>query len=108
MTPDTSPEPVPTWKHVLAFILDFVLALFVFGGLIAALTGAWTSSGFELTGLPALVAFALIILYFVVGNRLGGTVFKRLFRIPVARRRAARQPPTDGNGSPPPSSRQSH
>ena len=75
-------EPAPTWKHVLAFILDSVLALLVFGGGIAALTGGWTDEGFHLEGAPALAAIVLIVAYFIVGNRLGGTLFKRIFKIP--------------------------
>ena len=77
---------MPTWKHVLAWLLDFVLALVVFGGGIAAVTGSCTAGGFDLQGGPALVAMALMVAYFVVGNRVGGTVFKRVFRIPAGRR----------------------
>ncbi len=82
---DENRRPVPTWKHVLAFLCDLILAFLGFGGLVAALTGGWTSEGFHLEGAPALVDFVLIVAYFVVGNRLGGTVFKRIFKIPVRR-----------------------
>ncbi len=79
---DTQPK---TWKVVIAAILDFLLIFFVGGYLIAALTGGTTEGGFELNGWPALLLFALIVLYFWGMKRLGGTVFKRLFGI-------ARQP----------------
>ena len=70
-----------TWKVVTAAILDFLLVFFVGGYLIALLTGGMTEGGFHLSGLPALLLFALIILYFWGMKRLGGTLFKRLFGI---------------------------
>lgn len=78
---DNSARPA-TWKIVVAAILDFLLVFFAAGYAIAMLTGSTTAGGFELTGAPALVLFALVIAYFVVMNKwLGGTVFKRLFGI---------------------------
>lgn len=79
-----APQPVPapdrkpaTWKLVLAAILDFITAFIVFGFLVAWLTGGLTESGFSLAGIPALIFFLLIIVYFVVFNRfLGGTVWR--------------------------------
>ncbi len=68
-----------TWKVVTAAILDFLLVFFVGGYLIALLTGGTTKGGFQLNGLPALLLFALIFLYFWGMKRLGGTLFKRLF-----------------------------
>ncbi|MBN8629705.1 MAG: hypothetical protein J0L76_02480 [Rhodobacterales bacterium] len=68
-----------TWKVVTAAILDFLLVFFVGGYLIALLTGGVTNGGFRLTGIPALMLFALIVLYFWGMKRLGGTLFKRLF-----------------------------
>lgn len=54
----------------------------MFGGggyLIAALTGNLAEEGFNLKGGPALLLFAIVILYFVIFRRyLGGTVFQRL------------------------------
>ncbi|MDP3958575.1 MAG: RDD family protein [Pseudorhodobacter sp.] len=71
-----------TWKIVVAAIFDFLLVFLVGGYLIAIMTGDATDGGFELTGAPALLLFALVIAYFVVMNKwLGGTVFKRLFGI---------------------------
>lgn len=72
----------PTWKIVVAAILDFLLVFLGAGYAIALITGDTTDSGFELSGAPALVLFALVALYFVVFNRyLGGTLFKRLLGI---------------------------
>ncbi len=71
---------VPTWKKVLAAILDF-FTVFVGGGyLIALATGNTTDSGFELNGTPALVAFALIIAYFILMPRFGGTIWQRILK----------------------------
>jgi len=68
----------PTWKKVLAAILDF-FTIFVGGGyLIAAATGSTTAGGFELTGGAALVSFALIIAYFLLMPRFGGTIWQRV------------------------------
>lgn len=69
----------PTWKKVVAAILDFLTIFFVAGYVIAKITGNTKSDGFQLEGIPALVTFAAIALYFVVGNKyLGGTLWKRL------------------------------
>lgn len=70
-----------TWKVVLAAILDFLLVFLGGGYVIALVTGGTTDGGFQLNGLPALILFALVIAYFVVMKRLGGTLFKRLFGI---------------------------
>jgi len=66
----------------LATTLDFFTAFIGFGLAIAYATGAMTQGGFQLTGVPALVLFALMIGYFYVGRRLaGGTLWDRIFRI---------------------------
>ena len=70
--------PASTWKKVLAAILDF-LTVFVGGGyLIALATGNTTDGGFELNGAPALIAFALIVAYFAMMPRFGGTIWQRI------------------------------
>jgi uncharacterized membrane protein YoaK (UPF0700 family) len=70
----------PTWKKVVAGILDF-FTIFIGGGyLIAAITGNTTDGGFELNGAPALVAFALVIAYFVLMPRFGGTIWQRILK----------------------------
>ncbi|QCI97818.1 hypothetical protein [Agrobacterium larrymoorei] len=77
----TQPKQPATWRIVLAAILDFFTAFWVFGFLVAALFGGRTESGFELNGLPALLCFALIVGYFVVFNKFfGGTIWKRLLK----------------------------
>ena len=66
----------------LATTLDFFTVFVGFGLAIAYATGAMTQGGFQLTGVPALVLFALMIGYFYVGRRLaGGTLWDRIFRI---------------------------
>lgn len=72
-------ERPKTWKVVTAAILDFLFVFVVGGYLIALLTGNIVNGGFQLNGLPALLLFALVILYFWGMKRLGGTLFKRLF-----------------------------
>ena len=78
----TPPTAGPaTWRIALAAILDFITAFFVFGYLVATVFGGRTEGGFQLSGGPALLFFALIIAYFVVFNRfLGGTIWKRILR----------------------------
>jgi DMSO reductase anchor subunit len=72
-------EPVATWRKVLAAILDFLTVFFGGGYAIGYLTGSVTSEGFKLEGMPALVLFALLIVYFVAGSKyLGGTIWQRI------------------------------
>jgi hypothetical protein len=72
-------KPVATWRKVLAAILDFVFIFFIAGYAVGSATGGLTDSGFSLQGWPALVVFAIVVLYFIVFSRfLGGTVFQRL------------------------------
>jgi hypothetical protein len=74
-------RPVSTWRKVLAGILDFLTVFFVGGYVIGKLTGNLTDDGFKLDGLPALLLFALIAIYFVVGRKyLGGTIWQRILR----------------------------
>ena len=70
---------IPTWRKVVAFILDLVFSFAIFGYVIAKFSGGTTDQGFDLQGGPALLLFGLVILYFIVFRRfLGGTVFQRL------------------------------
>lgn len=70
---------VATWRKVLAAILDFLTVFFVAGYAIGYLTGGMTPDGFKLEGAPAIVLFALIVVYFVAGSKyLGGTVWQRI------------------------------
>lgn len=71
----------PFWKLLVAGILDFLLIFIVGGYLIALATGGTTSGGFQLNGLPAILLFALIFLYFWGMRRMGGTLFRRLFGV---------------------------
>lgn len=76
--------PQPLWKRNLAGVLDFLLAFLGFGYLLFKLGLGRPASppeiGFYLGGLgPTLLVNALIIAYFVVLGRTGGTVFQRLF-----------------------------
>ena len=73
------PKQVSTWRKVVAAILDFFFVMFIGGYAIGYMTGNLTDEGFSLNGAPALILFAIIILYFVIFTRyLGGTLFQRL------------------------------
>jgi hypothetical protein len=75
-------QRVPTWKRVLAPILDFFTVFFGAGYVIASMTGMRTSDRFNLTGWPALLLFVIVIAYFIVGRRYaGGTLWDRFFGI---------------------------
>ena len=75
-------EPAAIWKRVLAAILDFLTVFFGGGMAIAWVTGETTPSGFNLTGAPALVLFALIVAYFYLGRRYArGTIWDRILGI---------------------------
>jgi hypothetical protein len=79
---DQAPRPVAYWRVILAAILDFLTAFFVLGYLVATMTGGTTETGFQLNGAPAFVLFGLIVAYFFVGNRLGGTLWRRVLHVP--------------------------
>ena len=69
-------------KIVFAAILDFLTVFLVGGYVIAKLTGNTTEGGFSLEGGPALMLFALIIVYFVVlGKYAGGTIWQRVLGV---------------------------
>ena len=83
MTETTTPARQPsTWRIVLAAILDFFTAFWIFGFIVASISGGRTEDGFSVQGMPALLVFALIVAYFLVFNRfLGGTIWKRILRV---------------------------
>lgn len=71
--------PVATWRKVLAAILDFLTVFFVGGYAIGYGTGNLTADGFNLQGATALILFAIIAVYFVIGSKyLGGTIWQRI------------------------------
>ncbi|MBC7283079.1 hypothetical protein [Hoeflea sp.] len=73
--------PVSRWRIILAAVLDFFTAFFVFGYLVGSITGETTDGGFELNGASALAAFALIVAYFWLGGKyFGGTVWQRILK----------------------------
>ncbi len=89
--------PEPLWKRVTAAVYDFLLVSIALGILIentigsrpgevalGAATGASPPAGqwhfkIDLEGWPQWLWWALIVAYFVILNRTGGTVFQRLF-----------------------------
>ncbi len=98
----TYDPPQPMWKRNVAAILDFLLALVVLGYPLSRLSGdnlspqpmigpagTKTVELIGVSGWPALVLLVLIIAYFVVLGRTGGTVFQRLFGMKRAKHTAA-------------------
>ena len=76
-----APKPVSTWRKVFAAIFDFIFVFGIVGYAIARFTGNTTEEGFDHKGGPALLLFAIVILYFVIFTRvLRGTIFQRLLR----------------------------
>ena len=59
-------------RGVIAVILDLVISFVGAGLLVGWLTGGLTETGFNLQGWPALLVFALMIGYFVIGHRVLG------------------------------------
>ena len=73
-------ENVPTWRIILAAILDFFTIFALAGYVIAMFSGSTTDSGFQLRGIPAVLLFAVMIAYFVLARRVGGTLWQRILR----------------------------
>lgn len=73
---------VTHWRIILAAVLDFISSLIVFGLIIAAFAGNLTENGLTLSGLPALIPFSLVFLYFWAFKRyFGGTIWKRILKV---------------------------
>lgn len=68
-------------RKVFAAILDFFTVFLIGGYAIGKMTGGTTEAGFKLEGMPALALFALIIVYFVVGAKTGGTIWQRILGV---------------------------
>ena len=78
-------KPVATWRKVVAAILDFLTIFFLGGYAIGSVTGDTTETGFSLNGIPALVLFAVVIAYFVIGHKYaGGTIWAADPRRPLS------------------------
>jgi hypothetical protein len=87
--------PQPMWKRNVAGILDFLLSAIVFGFLLTLVFGNEPSPAsappgahqvFGFGPMALLLLIALIIAYFVLLGRTGGTVFQRLFGMKRAKR----------------------
>jgi hypothetical protein len=87
----TYDPPQPLWKRNLAGVLDFLLAAIVLAILVSKLfptpthppmvlpNGAVTHETFALGTWQLLLLAGLIVAYFVVLGRTGGTLFQRVF-----------------------------
>jgi uncharacterized membrane protein YoaK (UPF0700 family) len=79
--PPSLPAAKPFWRRTLAGFLDFLTIFFAGGYVIGALTGNLTSEGFKLDGWPALLLFAVTVLYFYLGwHKLDGTIWQRILK----------------------------
>ncbi len=74
-------RPVAHWRIILAFVLDLLSSFVVIGFLVAELFGGRTEGGFTLGGWRAILLLALIIAYFVIGGRNGGTIWQRVLGV---------------------------
>jgi hypothetical protein len=86
--PSPYDPPQPLWKRNLVGILDFLLAAsalgipvyFALGDPPRTITNsAGTTTVYGLSTGPSLLLLFLIVAYFVILARTGGTVFQRLF-----------------------------
>jgi hypothetical protein len=81
MATDGQGRQIAQWRIVVAAILDFLTAFFIFGYLIALVTGDTTEGGFSLEGGPAILLFVLLVAYFWIGRKyLGGTLWQRILK----------------------------
>ncbi len=72
-------KPTATWRKMLAAVLDFLTIFFAGGYVIGYLTGNVTEEGFKLEGVPALILFGVVIVYFWMGSKqFGGTIWQRI------------------------------
>ena len=72
---------VPTWKIVVAFVLDLITVYFLGGYVIAMLTGQTTETGFRLQGWTAIFLIVVMAGYFTLSGRLfGGTFWQRILQ----------------------------
>jgi len=87
--------PQPMWKRNVVGILDFLLAAIVFGFLLTLVFGNQPSPAsappgahqlFGFGPMPSVLLLVLIIAYFVLLGRTGGTVCQRLFGMKRAKR----------------------
>lgn len=69
-------------RKFVAFLLDVIISFGLVGYVIGILSGQVTENGFELSGVPALILFAEIILYFtVLRKKLGKTPGQILLKV---------------------------
>ena len=73
-------KKVSSFRIVMAAILDFFTIFIIGGYLVARFSGNTTEGGFQLEGVPALILFAIMIAYFVLGRYLGGTLWQRILK----------------------------
>ena len=71
-------KSLPYLKRALACVLDFYTAFIVFGYLVGFASGAVTEDGISLTSAGGAIMYALILGYFLISARQGGTPWQRI------------------------------
>jgi len=67
-------------KKFFAVCVDILISFMGFGYIIGLITGQTSSSGFKLSGLPALFLLVLIFAYFFLSKKyFGGTLGQKIF-----------------------------
>ena len=80
ITNEPQPKRPSQLRIVMAALLDFVTVFSIGGFIIATLAGQTTEKGFALTGGPAILFVIVIVAYFLIGSRSGGTLWQRILR----------------------------
>ena len=78
-------EAVGVGRRAVAIIIDSIL-LCIVGYVIAMFTGGATSTGFSITGAPALILFLIALVYYVVMEKTSGaTLGKKAMGLKVVK-----------------------
>jgi uncharacterized RDD family membrane protein YckC len=78
-------EAVGVGRRAVAIIIDSIL-LCIVGYVIAMFTGGTTSTGFNISGAPALILFLIALVYYVVMEvTSGGTIGKKVMGLKVVK-----------------------
>jgi uncharacterized RDD family membrane protein YckC len=90
--PAPTSAPVPTLNYqgignrMGAMVIDFIITFVIMGYVIAVLFHQTTRDGFNLSGIPAIIEFILIFVYFILMELFAGaTVGKMVFKLKVVK-----------------------
>jgi hypothetical protein len=77
---------VPQWRITLAGVLDLLTIMIPSAYVIAHLTGNLTEEKLLIAGWGSWLWLAVIVAYFVIGKRTGGTIWERVLKTYSIRR----------------------